>query len=37
MRYRPGMLHWDLTDWLTASATIGVILIILVVSWRRGQ
>ena len=37
VRYRRGMLHWDAMAWITALATVGIILIILVVARRRGR
>jgi hypothetical protein len=30
------MHYWDTMDWITALATIGIILTILAVSRRRG-
>jgi hypothetical protein len=30
------MLYWDTLDWVTAIATVAIILIIVVVARRRG-
>ena len=34
MRYRSAMAGWGAIDWLTALVTIGIIVLILVLSQR---
>jgi hypothetical protein len=37
LRYGGGMLNWSALDWITAAATVGIILLIVAVSWQRGR